>query len=197
MAEIGELEGLQALWSHTEGASDIRVAVLDSPVDLEHPALRGGNIRQLPSYCPTEPEDSFIVRAHGTYVASVIGGSRDADMTSVAPGVEVVSIPVVYDLTTALDPYNLAASVDLAVEANANVIHFSACYPTVSGASHDALERSVQAAIQRGILVVAPAGNNWGELACLAAASPNVLAVGCLNDDGKRRPSSNWGGPGP
>ena len=65
---------------------------------------------------------------------------------------------------------------------------------TSSGAADDLVERTVRAAIDSNILVVAPAGNNRGECWCIPAALPGVLAVGAMNDDGKPFQFSNWGG---
>ena len=65
--------GLDLIHARTRGHPDVRIALLDGPVDLDHPALAGAAIRPLCSLVGAGG-DAGRARSHGTRVASVLFG---------------------------------------------------------------------------------------------------------------------------
>ena len=171
------LELLQAeqLWTISRGEG-VTVAVIDSGVNLNQPALRGA---LLPGYdfinnTPTMTDES----GHGTAVAVLIGGRGETK--GLAPAANILPLRVLdkndqgssFDVTRAvLYAANLLEG--LPNPHRADVINLSLGNNSYSAALHAA----IQAATDAGITVVAAAGNETGDLA-YPAALPEVIAVG-------------------
>lgn len=72
------------------GDPEIRIAIIDGPVDFTHPSLR--TARLLPD--AAMPTDRAAVRSeHGTHVASVIMGSPDGSVLGIAPNCTATVYP--------------------------------------------------------------------------------------------------------
>jgi len=171
------LELLQAeqLWEVSRGEG-VTVAVIDSGVDPEQPALRGS---LLPGYdfinnTPTMTDES----GHGTAVAVLVGGR--GEIKGLAPAVNILPLRVLdqhdqgssFDVTRAV-LYAANLLDDMPNPNRADVINLSLGNSSYSAALHAA----IQAATDVGIVVIAAAGNETSDLA-YPAALPEVIAVG-------------------
>src|SRR5262249_46278062 len=87
----------------------------------------------------------------------------------------------------------LARAIDIAVERGADVINISAGQPVSSGAAEPALAEAARHARERGVLVVAAAGNGGCDWLHVPGALPDVIAVGALDRAGVPLDISNWG----
>src|SRR6266851_1121971 len=47
MCDVSTIPGLTELWDQTRGDDRVRVAMVDGPVDLGHPAFAGASVRRL------------------------------------------------------------------------------------------------------------------------------------------------------
>ena len=129
---ISDLEGI---WSSTRGSQNVCIAILDTDVDLEHPAF-SDSLDRLHKVTIEGVEPSGN-KAHGTYVASLIFGNNDY---SIAPNSKGLIIPVYQDtdegkLGTSQEL--LAKAIDKAREHGANVINIS-CLLYTSPSPRDA-----------------------------------------------------------
>ena len=193
MPETSSIPGLRDLWRLTLGDPRVCVAVLDGPAVLDHPCLRGANVRRLRSYWlddGADVEDGLV--EHATHVCSVLFSPHDTDVLGLAPGCRGLSIPVQTGGMT--DAYNVVRALDAARDAGAHIIHVAIVQPTQSGTAESLLERAVRTCLDEGILVVSPAGNDRGECWTMPSAIPGVLAVGAMNDEGQPFQFSNYGG---
>lgn len=158
----------------------VRVAVLDSGVDANHPQLVG---RVAPGF------DVFGGRGrddcgHGTAVAGVIGAAHDrSDTVGVAPDVTIVPVKVLRfeDFFGACvgDDEAIAQGIMWAADpagGRADVINLSLSGPPPSQVLADA----VAYAARQGVLVVAAAGNAGDRVPNYPAAYPEVVSVGAL-----------------
>src|SRR5262245_2619967 len=93
---IENIEGLSALWSDTLGDSRIRMAVLDGPVDLAHPVLRGANL-ELVKTGISQASLSGAAAAHGTHVASIVLGQHGSVVRGIAPQCTGLIAPIFQD----------------------------------------------------------------------------------------------------
>ena len=78
MPETSSIPGLRDLWRLTLGDPRVCVAVLDGPAVLDHPCLRGANVRRLRSYWlddGADVEDGLV--EHATHVCSVLFSPHD------------------------------------------------------------------------------------------------------------------------
>jgi hypothetical protein len=176
---LPNIPGLERLRAMTSGHPDIRIAVLDGPVD---PVAIAGRI---------EPAGA---KEHGTLVASIISGARDGGVKGVAPGCTLIPITV-FDGETAsgCSQDRLAGAIDLALECGANVINISAAQQADALSLSTALAGAIGRAAKADAIIVASTGNHGCACDTIPASAPGVLAVGALDAGGAPLVGSNWG----
>jgi hypothetical protein len=197
--DLTAIPGVQELWALTRGDPAIRVALIDGPAELEHPAFKGAGIEVVaPSWLPRERDPTYprgdeVRLYHGTWVASVLFAPPGGDVTGIAPGCTGVLVPSLRGEPTDHDPLNLARALECALANGASVVLVEHCLPSRSGDIDDVLKRVLRANAPDGALIVASAGNEEGLSSCFPAALPDVLAVGAYDDEGRVLGFSNWG----
>ena len=159
--------------------SGVRVAVLDSGVNASG-ALSGRSIIQVDLIGEASHEAT-----HGTAVASIIAGG---DSTGVSPAVELISIKVMSDSGTG-DAFTLAKGIIEAVDLGAQIINMSL------GSSSDSfvVSSALEYATERGVLLVAAAGNDAKYGLLYPARYAEVMAVVVVDFNGEHLDFSNWG----
>ena len=170
--------GFPAAWDDTIGRAGVTVAVIDSGVAASHPDLAG---KLLPGYDylrrDPDPDDEV---GHGTAVAGIIAAAADGQgLVGGAPGVTILPLKVGDQIGAS--SFTIAEAVYGAIERGVQVINLSLGADTPSGA----LERAIEQAYARGIVVVAAAGNTPDSVT-FPASYPEVIAVGGATADGKR-----------
>lgn len=192
-----KLGGIPNQWRRTRGEG-IRVAVLDTGIDAGHPDLAGA-IEAARDFTGSVagPLDR---QGHGTHTAGTIGARENSvGVVGVAPECRLLVGKVLGD-NGAGDARQVAAGIDWAVEAGADVLSMSLGSPVPSREIEAALRRAVSA----GRLVVCAAGNDgransvgypaaWEELAVAVGA---VDEAGRLADFSSRGPQVDVCGPG-
>jgi membrane-anchored mycosin MYCP len=182
----------------------VRVAVLDSGVDADHPQLRG-RVAAGRDFLRGGADGREDCVGHGTGVASVIA-ARPVDGTGfqgLAPGVTVV--PVRISEQEQIDgaavgakgsPADFARAIAWAADpagGNARVINLS----LVMTVDDVRVRRAVAGAVAAGVVVVAAVGNAGGAGAGnptpYPAAYPGVIGVGAVGADGSRAGFSQRG----
>ncbi len=175
-----------AAWATTTGSEQIRVAVLDTGVDVEHTdlapnLLSGGNTFDGISGWQD-------VHGHGTAVAGVIAAAANNEegVASVAWNSPIVPIRVT-DGDNQTTSWALAAGIALAVDQGAKVINVS-----YSPSHHDdILLRQAELAHLAGSLVVFSAGNSGEQV--VGGGSESALWVGAVDQDGSLASFSTFG----
>ena len=190
------LPELPALWQLTRGSSDICVAVLDGPIDCQHPAFDGANLKQLDAFT-TSGRQRGMPLLHGTHVTSLIFGQHPGPLRGVAPRCRGVVIPVFdqHEDGTLIpcSQLDLARAISLAMAVGANVINISGGRNDATGQPEPVLAKALEMCVRQGVLIVASAGNDGCRCLHVPAASPAVLAVGALDQRGRPWEHSNWG----
>jgi hypothetical protein len=135
--------------------SGVRVAMVDTGVDLRHPDLAGHVIVARDFVDEGSPE-RWDDR-HGTAVAGVIASiaGNGLGIVGVAPSVELMALKACWadspDIATAVcNSFTLAKAIAFAVDRRAQVINLSLAGPT-----DPLLERLIRKALERGAVVVA------------------------------------------
>jgi thermitase len=177
----------------------VRVAVIDSGVDVNHPDLRG-QIRAARSFVGGSPADD---QGHGTFVAGEIAAAVDDGhgIAGLAPSANLLVAKVVRpdgSVSTRAE----ARAIRWAVKLGARVINVSLGGlrdpqdPFFTGYSK-VEQQAVDDAVAQGVLVVAAVGNNkyapvkpW-KFASYPAALPHVLGVGSYGRSGDVSTFSN------
>lgn len=164
----------------------VRVAVIDTAIDDEHPALEGAVTTTFDALGEGEDEPEF----HGTAIAGIVA-ARTALM-SVAPAADVIAIRAFADDNGTSRSHSLAIikAVDFAVARGARVINMSFAGP------HDALlEEAIGRASEDGAVIVAAAGNGGPDAPpAYPAAFDNAIAVSATGPDDDVFDAANQGG---
>jgi hypothetical protein len=193
MPKIEEIPGIRELWEQTVGNPAITIGLIEGRPELSHPCFDGAHLTVLePHWLPELPVEPVTVE-HATFVASLLFGQHDSTVRGLVPRCQGVLVPALRDEPTVLDPINAVRAIETLLEADVDIIHFAASHPTSSDDTDILVKRAIAQAIDAGVLVVAPAGNDYGRNRVIPAILPGVLAVGALNDDGAMYRFSNWG----
>jgi subtilisin len=178
----------------------IRVAVLDTGLDLGHPDFAG---RPIVAQSFIEGEDAEDVQGHGTHTAGTIAGPAWSNISSrrygVAPDVELY-VGKVLDNTGSGTELGILAGINWAIDQHCVAISMSLGRATSIGEKPDALYEEVgSAALREGSLVIAAAGNesarDFNHIAPVGAPanSASILAVAAVDPALKVAPFSNGG----
>jgi len=142
-------------WATGKG---VKIAVVDTGVDIDHPDLRG-RIIMAQSFVD-QGKKTFTTDIHGTAVAGLIAASanNDVGIVGVAPEAEILAFKACWQQPpgsreAVCNSYTLAKAVDFAIGQNVQVLNFS-----LAGPSDPLLGRLIGHALQKGIVVVAADG---------------------------------------
>lgn len=167
--------GISAYDRSTWG-SGVLVAVLDTGISAS--SSIASRMRQISLV--DLPADPSQLNGHGTAVSSLI--------LQVAPDASILSIRVADDSGSS-NSFLIAQGILAAVDGGAKVINIS-----MGGEGYSAiLESAVKYAQERGVVIVAAAGNNGINQIAQPAALPGVIAVGAVDASGDHLLFSNTG----
>lgn len=196
---------LDELWrgQHAKGEG-VKVAVIDTGVDVRNPQLRDGVVEEGKNLLvnketkqPVEGRSTDDPVGHGTKVAGIIAARRNpaTGFVGLAPLATVYSIRQ-NDAEGNGDVASLVAAIREAVDRGARVVNIS---QDVRGAGdahfggYADLLAAVQYAEENKAVVVASTGNDGKEGDTYPAAFPTVLAVGASDRNNERAPFSQYG----
>jgi subtilisin family serine protease len=194
---------LQEAWTRSTGAS-VTVAVIDTGVDLNHPALKDSiaiNAKELAGKSGTDDDGNGLIddiygynfvsnngdvnddNYHGTHCSGlVVANGSTSKVWGVAPGAKLLPIKVLNN-NGAGTVLNGTKGIYYAVSRGAKVISMS----WGTKAYSKILDDAVQYAIKNGVTVVAAAGNNGQNLDSnpfFPASSSGVISVGSVDSNG-------------
>ena len=134
--------------------SGVRVAVVDTGVDVSHPDL-AGRISVARNFV-LDGAESFTRDAHGTAIAGVVAADANnrVGIVGVAPGAELLALKACWpdppgSRQSTCDSYTLARAVDFAIGAGSRVLNLS-----LAGPEDPLLARLLARAEAAGTLVV-------------------------------------------
>jgi subtilisin family serine protease len=153
-----------------------RIGLIDTAINDEHLAFAGGRIETIRLGMGDVPESA---RQHGTAVAALLIGSAESRTPGLVAGGELIAVDAFQrngkDDRSAI--YDLVRAIDLLAGKRVFVINMS-----LTGPANLLLERTVEAAAQRDIVLVAAAGNGGPRAAPLyPAAYEHVIAVTAID----------------
>jgi subtilisin family serine protease len=184
------------------GSTSVKLAVIDTGMDLTHPELKGASIARTRCFITdeggTQSTGTYVTDpdGHGTDVTGIAadGTNNDYGFAGAAGNVSLMLYRVfptpddtcATDSSSNNDPRCGAADVDIAAAINdavtngAKVINLSLGGGTcTSGQDPDSIEGSAIAnAIAKDVIVVAAAGNNGSSAIDAPACDSGVIAVG-------------------
>jgi thermitase len=204
-----EAIGLEDAHAFTKGMGDIRIAVLDTGVDLTHPELEG-KLEQGFDFvdiingasdfigdhvgADEEPEDEV---GHGTHVSGIIASRGKKMPGGVAPNCTIVPVRVLAAMSRDGQKFgaglidNINTAVKWAVDQDVDIISMSL------GVRHEGggipHEDVVSYAKRKGVTIVAASGNDGRRELYYPGALPHVIAVGAADEQGQVASFSTYG----
>lgn len=179
-------------WDVESGHSSVRIAVVDSGVNGLHEDLYGKVIEgyDFVNDRPIARNADSDDNAHGTAVASVAAaqGNNGVGLAGMSWNAEVMPVKVLNAFGFGYTR-EVVLGVRYAIERGANIIIMS----IGSTENSPLLEQAINDAWDRGILVVAAAGNNGPADVYYPAKYDRVVAVGATNGNDVRAGFSNAG----
>ncbi len=176
-------------WDLTKGSSSVIIAIIDSGIDLNHEDLKdklvpGWDFSSNDSDPSWEPG---FGGDHGVHVSGCAAAHTDNGKGVVAPGFNCLIMPLKIFPNSFAE--NSAAAMMFAADNGAKVINMS-----YGGYSESITERNaVNYAWNRGLVLLAAAGNDGITNKHYPSAFENVIAVGATNSADLRAGFSNYG----
>ena len=163
-------------------AAGVRIGLVDTAINPDHNAFEARNIEIVRLVDEELPESG---RQHGTAVAALLVGSATSRTPGLIPGGKLIAVDAFHragrqdDRSAAFD---LARAIDLLAGRQVQVINLS-----LAGPPNLLLEQAVKKAGERGIIMVAAAGNDGPRAEPVyPAAYEEVIAVTAT--DRRKRP---------
>lgn len=178
-----------SIWNKTKG-KDIKVAILDTGCDVNHPDLHDRIIggKNFTDDDNGNQETYQDYAGHGTHVAGTIAANKnDSGITGVAPEANLLIVKVLNKNGSGKYDW-IINGINFAIEQKVDVISMSLGGPN----DHPELYKAIQRAVNNNILVVCAAGNGGdGDHSTDEFAYPGsyneVISIGSI--DLKRRSS--------
>ncbi|MBE3575165.1 MAG: S8 family serine peptidase [Firmicutes bacterium] len=189
-------------WTLSKGSTTIKVAVIDTGIQADHPDLRGhvqGGWNLWDNNNNTDdvgiPNGSGPRIYHGTHVAGIIGALTNNSMGVAGVAWNLTLVPYrVFDNQGHADMDLVAEAIRRAVSDGVRVINLSLGVPPQPGQElPQTMKEALDYAEQNGVVVVAAAGNEGGSSIDMPASYPTVIAVGAVEPNGNRPAYSNTG----
>ena len=178
---------VESAWDETKGAG-MTVAVIDTGV-TQVPDLQQTKFVKGYDFV-NDKEEAYDDNGHGTHVAGTIAQSTNNNygVAGVAYEANIMPLKVLsaYGGGTIAD---IAEAIRFAADNGADVINLS-----LGGAGESqVLEEAVNYAYNKGVVVVAAAGNENRNSASYPARYPHVISVAATGPSGEKAPYSNFG----
>ena len=180
------------------GRREVRIGLVDGPVDLRHAGLVRARDVQIPGRLAGScAQASNPACAHGTFVAGILVAKRYSPAPAICPACTLLLRPIFEDAAgqsiPAATPGELAAAIVDCVRSGACVINVSAALTPPSSKDEPKLKSALGHARKRGALVVAAAGNQGLLAGSAITREPWVVPVAACDQLGRPLGSSNLG----
>jgi len=159
------------VWSRGITGEGIKIAILDTGVDFEHPDLKVSVQRSYNAIDQDEPP--IDDNGHGTQVTGIISAvHNDFGVAGIAPGAEIFTVKV-------LDKFgegtieSIIKGIDWCIDQEVQIINMSFALKN----EDISLKQAIQRATDAGIILVSSGGNTSGGMVGYPASDMNVISV--------------------
>jgi subtilisin family serine protease len=196
---------LEMLMSLSAGNPNIIIGLIDGPVDFSHPAFQESKITTIKnSQFAACKNASDIACAHGTFIAGILCSKRGLAAPAICPDCEIILNPIFQQdingdisksdiIIPSVTPEQLSDAIVETIDAGAHIINLSLGLSTSSLVVYDKLQQAYDYALQKGVIIVAAAGNQ-GNIGNISSINHQWLVpVSACDENGRLDPMSNFG----
>jgi subtilisin family serine protease len=195
-----DLVRLTALMDLTRGSPEVGIGLIDGPVARDHADLAESPIQEVPikegASCQNSNSSACL---HGTFLAGILSARRGSVAPAICPACTLLVRPIFreggrggkYEPST--NPDELATAVFDCIGAGARVINLSLAIVRPSTASEKTLKSALDHAMNRGIIIVAAAGNQRMVGSNVITRHPWVIPTAACDHEGLPSAYSNIG----
>lgn len=207
------LSTIDRAWNLTKGLKGIKVGVVDSGIDPDHPDLKANLLPMVDVWKDVHGSDRFRHggrlydmdgkdgNGHGTHVTGILAASIDNGLGIAGTAGEVQILPIkATDYQGNTDALTLARAIKRAVDDGCRVINVSIGGDGTGDPDLESLRTTVDFAFKKGVVIVAATGNESSRSrkfirqVTLPAGYPGAIAVAAVTQFDKVAEYSN-GGP--
>lgn len=179
---------MEKAWEISKGKESIKVAVIDTGVQLDHPEFQGKILKGYNVLNGSNNADDD--NGHGTHVAGIIAAHINnnegiAGMTANNPIIPIKGIGA----DGSGSSFDIAKGIKWATDHGAKVINLSVGNYNPSEVLHDAIKY----AYEKDVVMIAATGNDNTSQPSYPAAYPEVIGVSAIDGNKKRATFSNYG----
>jgi subtilisin family serine protease len=194
-----DLVKLTALMKRTSGSPAVRIGFIDGPVASQHPSLARGRLKELPSQSGGCRQIDSAACRHGTFVVGILAGTRNSAAPAICPDCTVIVRRIFVESAQgkeqmpATTPRELAAAILDCVDAGVRIINLSLALARSSTSVDATLEQAFNHALNRGVIVVAAAGNQGLVTSSQITRHSWIIPVVACDLEGRPKSESNLG----
>jgi thermitase len=177
-----------AAWDITRGSSSVRIAIVDTGVQYNHPDLSGKVV--LGHDYVDGDNDPYDGNGHGTHCAGIAAAvtNNSTGIAGMAPNASILAVRVLdSNGSGTLDA--VANGIIYAADNGAKVISLS----LGGSVGSTTLQNAVNYAWNKGAVIVAAAGNSGISAPSYPAYYSNAIAVAATTSSDVKASYSNWG----
>lgn len=200
MQEYINLINLQHLMNRTGGSPNIVIGLIDGPLVINHPDLNKENIYEIPgALAGTCSKADSIACGHGTFIAGILKANRESYAPAICPDCTLFIRPIFSEhaiTNTSMPsatPGELATAIINCINAGARLINLSLALAAPTSKCERELEDALNYAANRGVIIVAAAGNQGTVGSTAITRHPWVIPVIACNNNGSPMRLSNLG----
>jgi len=181
---------VDAAWDTTKGDASVIIAVIDTGVDVDHPDLMSNLVSGYNTINDTTDADDD--NNHGTHVAGIAAGIVDNNVgiSGIAGKSKIMPIKAMGSNGTG-QMSDVIEGIYWAADHGAKVINMSLGFAAPS--APQSLQDAVDYAYNKGVVVIAAAGNDNVGTPRYPAALNHVIAVAATDSSDKKASFSNYG----
>ena len=179
-----KLINLQSLMDRTSGSPEIRIGLIDGPLSINHPDLNKVNIQEIPgTLSSTCFKTDSIACSHGTFIAGMLKAKRGSNAPAICPDCTLLIRPIfsensnVNESIPSTTPKELAIAIIDCINAGARIINLSLALANPTSKNERELEDALNYAANRGVIIVAAAGNQGAVGSTAITRHPWVIPV--------------------
>ena len=187
MYKIQAAASLTSGWNITHGNSSVKVAVIDSGIDSLHEDL-AGKVKNVKNCTDSRTSDDLF--GHGTHVAGIISANTNnkIGVAGVGYDISLMNAKALSDNGSGYYSW-IADCIIWSADQGASVINMS-----LGGTDYSQmLEDAINYARDKGVVIVAAAGNSNSNGFFYPAAYSQVLSVAATDDNDGKASFSNFG----